>query len=369
MKWDADRLDEYILLPVSHGWVNKKNCFYVSHYWRTKDHPDPQGEDFKLVRSDIAGQSWDYVWVDWTCVPQSPRSESQEEYMTKMLLQSTFLMRSCAFEWRYPAFQPRLWILLEVAQYMLTGANESGWTPTPDMIPFVRDVEAMKKDGTRTIIRGKEYKCSIRREYRLLVGWLELLVIISKIVPSETKMRAVLDSVDLSYASTVTDYDTGIQVDKVNGIVSQGSSVYRFAPLWPVDKYCIPEELEDPSQLEPPACVEQLVKIMRNPELSACSDLLAKREQTLGVDHQETIAAIGKLANIFIELKQFREAEHLRRRVLSSREKMLGPENPETLEAINDLGATLHMQKRFKESSVLFKQYMTAMTKIKGHPY
>lgn len=69
LKWDLSRLDEYILLPVDDGFVNKKDCFFVSHYWRSREEPDPRGEDFRLVREDLSTQSWTYVWIDWTCLP------------------------------------------------------------------------------------------------------------------------------------------------------------------------------------------------------------------------------------------------------------------------------------------------------------
>jgi hypothetical protein len=64
LKWDPSRLDEYVLLPVADGFVNGRDCFYVSHFWRTKEHPDPRGEDFRLVHGDLAKKSWASVWVD-----------------------------------------------------------------------------------------------------------------------------------------------------------------------------------------------------------------------------------------------------------------------------------------------------------------
>jgi hypothetical protein len=72
MKWDPDRLDEYILLPVEYGFANRKDCFFVSHYWRSRDHPDPKGEDFRLSHKDLSKVEWSYVWVDWTFMPQVP---------------------------------------------------------------------------------------------------------------------------------------------------------------------------------------------------------------------------------------------------------------------------------------------------------
>jgi hypothetical protein len=47
-KWHPVRLDEYILLPIDYGFVNRKDCFFVSHYWHTREHPDPTGHDVSL---------------------------------------------------------------------------------------------------------------------------------------------------------------------------------------------------------------------------------------------------------------------------------------------------------------------------------
>lgn len=357
LKWDPSRLDEYVLLPVAYGFVNKRDCFYVSHFWRTKEHPDPRGEDFRLVHSDLANQSWAYVWVDWTCLPQSPRSKTQTEYATKMLHRASILMRNCGFEWRYPDFQPRLWILVEVAQYMLTTKN---YTTTPDMKPFINDVLAMEKEGVRHIIRQRGYKCSIGRHYRLLVGWLELLIIMSKLVPNVSLKRSLLDLLDPSMGSSWKEYGTGIEVDMVTGIVSHNKSVYRFAPLWPVGEDGLPEVVTEPSRCEPPACVDKIIEIMQHPELSEAKRQLTEKEQALGMYHADTIANVGKL-------EQYREAEELRRRVLTSLQKTLGPEHPQTLDVINKVGATLHMQKRYDESKVLFHQYLDGMKRYTGN--
>jgi hypothetical protein len=366
LKWDPSRLNEYVVLPVADGFVNKKDCFYVSHFWRTKEHPDPRGEDFRLVHGDLANQSWTYIWVDWTCIPQRPRSKTQTEYAMRMLQRASILMRECGFEWRYPDFQPRLWILVEVAQYLLTCKGYSHYNPTPDMKPFANDVLAMGKEGVRHIIQERGYKCSMSQDYRLLVGWLELLIIMSKLVPDLSRMRSLLDSIEMPAASHLTDYPTGIKVDKVTGIISHNKSVYRFAPLWPLGEYGLPEVVEEPSRCEPPACVDKIIEIMQHPELSEAKRQLTQKEQTLGMYHAETIANVGKLADVFVKLEQYREAEELRRQALTSLEKTLGPEHPQTLDAINNVGATLHMQKRYDESTVLFHQYLDGMKRYTG---
>lgn len=233
MKFDLNRLEEYILLPMDDGFVNKKDCFYVSHLWRTREAPDPRGEDISLVRQDLSTQSWTYVWIDWTCLPQNASAPAEKEYSNRMLMRTPVLMRECGFEWRYPAFQPRLWILVEVAQYMLN--IRSGYAMTDDIKPFVDDVLAMKAEGVHQVITRRGYNCSVSRDYRLLVGWLELLIIMTKLVQDIPLKKMILDAVEPPYVGSFEHMDTGIKVNKGAGVVSHGDVTYRFTPLYPVD--------------------------------------------------------------------------------------------------------------------------------------
>jgi hypothetical protein len=74
-KWSPDELDDYLLLPASPGFVMRQDCFFVSHFWRTQDHPDPDGEYLRLHQAELESNTWSYIWIDWTCMPQGPRSE------------------------------------------------------------------------------------------------------------------------------------------------------------------------------------------------------------------------------------------------------------------------------------------------------
>lgn len=116
-KWSRDRLDDYILLPASHGYVTRTECFFVSHFWQSDNDPDPGGKYLKLVQMELALQSWSYVFVDWTCLPQCPRSDTEKAYFLRALETMPAIIRNCGFMWNYPPFKPKLWILYEVAEY------------------------------------------------------------------------------------------------------------------------------------------------------------------------------------------------------------------------------------------------------------
>jgi len=229
MKWDSGRLDEYILLPIDYGFVNNRDCFFVSHYWHTPEHPDRDGRDLRLFREDLEHLEWSYIWVDWTCMPQAPRSQAQREYFKRMLLYIPALLRDCAFEWRFPAFEPRAWILFEVAEYVLTHREHA---VTSDIRPFISHTQELIAEGVRPTISKHRYGCTNGSDLDLVIGWLELLVIIAKIVPDVSRRQDILDWVDKSSVGSYNAMQLGITVDKANGVVTHHGKTYHFTPVF-----------------------------------------------------------------------------------------------------------------------------------------
>jgi hypothetical protein len=229
MKWDSVRLDEYILLPIEYGFVNSADCFFVSHYWHTREHPDPTGHDMRLFREDLTHQEWSYIWVDWTCMPQVPRCEAQQTYFTKMLRCIPMLVRDCAFEWRFASFEPRAWVLFEVAEYVL---NHKEHTVTADIQVFISHVREMFTEGVLPVISKHGYVCTNGGDLPLVVGWLEMLVILVKCVPDTGTRQEILDWVNRSYVGSYCNPILGIEIDKSKGMFSCNGSTYAFTPIF-----------------------------------------------------------------------------------------------------------------------------------------
>jgi hypothetical protein len=229
MKWDSARLDEYILLPLQVGFANKKDCFFVSHFWHDPKDPDPKGGDIRLFQGDLTREEWSYIWLDWSCAPQLPRNKVQETYFTVILRSMPALIRDCGFEWRYPAFEPRGWILFEVAEYIL---NNKSHTVTPDIKPFISHVAQMINDGVRPVIAKHGYVCRNEGDLQLIIGWLELLVILCRVVPDVYRRRQIQDEIDKSSVGSCTYYEAGIEVDKAKGVVTHKGTTYHFTPVF-----------------------------------------------------------------------------------------------------------------------------------------
>ncbi|OBT46787.1 hypothetical protein VE00_02580 [Pseudogymnoascus sp. WSF 3629] len=60
-KWSYDELNDYVLLPASPGFVSRRDCFFVSHFWRTRDDPDLGGECLRLHQVELKPQTWSYI--------------------------------------------------------------------------------------------------------------------------------------------------------------------------------------------------------------------------------------------------------------------------------------------------------------------
>ncbi|KAK7460684.1 hypothetical protein VKT23_009399 [Stygiomarasmius scandens] len=229
IKWDPDNLDAYILLPINYGFVNNRECFFVSHYWHTREHPDPTGRDMDLFREDMGSVEWSYVWVDWTCMPQSPRNKVQQEYFKKMLGFIPSLVRDCAFEWRFATFERRAWILSEVAEYVL---NHKEYTITDDVKPFISHLTEMLADGVRPVISRHKYACTNGSDMEFLIGWLELLVILYRIIPDVSIRQTIFDMINRGYVGSFSLIELGLYIDKSKGIISYKGVEYKFTPVF-----------------------------------------------------------------------------------------------------------------------------------------
>jgi hypothetical protein len=52
------------------------NQYFLSHRWLSADHPDPDGKQLALLRAQIDPRA--HYWVDYTSLPQKPRSPEEE---------------------------------------------------------------------------------------------------------------------------------------------------------------------------------------------------------------------------------------------------------------------------------------------------
>lgn len=190
-KWSRNQLDDYVLLPASDGFVTRDECFFISHFWHSHNDPDPDCKYLQRLQIELGLQPWSYVWVDWTCLPQHPRCDTEKTYFLRALETMPAIIRNCGFMWHYPPFEPRLWILYEVAEYTLTCTSEL--LVTADIKHFLDHVKEMYEVGVRATLSKHGYRCTIERDKELITAWLELLVLLKKVLVDMGDVRYTID--------------------------------------------------------------------------------------------------------------------------------------------------------------------------------
>ncbi|KAF7195878.1 hypothetical protein HII31_02758 [Pseudocercospora fuligena] len=230
-RWNRDRLHDYVLLPASNGFVTRRECFFVSHFWRSSDDPDPDGEFLRRFQKALRSERWSYIWVDWTCVPQAPRSYLEARYFVRSLETVGGLIRNCTFIWFYPPFEPRLWILYEIAEYFLT--CEGPEPPQDDIREFYQHIGEMKVRSVDYVLSKYGYRCKNDLDRRFLTTRLELLILMDKLNFDTSWKRLVFD--DLTWHTTTSRLaialDGLLEIDKFEGTFDYAGQVWNFTPF------------------------------------------------------------------------------------------------------------------------------------------
>lgn len=59
--------------------------YFVSHSWQSPAHPDPRGEHLALLKRYAAREADAHFWIDYSCLPQKPRSAEDEAFFRRTL--------------------------------------------------------------------------------------------------------------------------------------------------------------------------------------------------------------------------------------------------------------------------------------------
>jgi hypothetical protein len=225
-KWSPDELDDYVLLPPSPGFVMRQDCFFVSHFWLAQDHPDPDGEYLRRHQANLESNIWSYIWIDWTCLPQSPRSEPEDAYFSRCLRTMSGIIRNCGFTYFYPPFEARLWILYEITEYVLT--CEGDIAMTSDIKPYLQHIDEMFTIGVQVTLTKYGYRCSYDGDMPYLTSWLELLVLLRQYLCINL-IRTIMD--DMTWANSSAQYYSGVELNRFEGTLVVNGKMHTFTPF------------------------------------------------------------------------------------------------------------------------------------------
>lgn len=326
-KWDPDALDRYVLLPLEGGLANREDCIFISHYWRAKAHPDPDGEDLQQLQQLLSQGFWSkssLLWVDWTCLPQWERTASQQRYFSRVLQSIPKLVRECSFMPQLPEFRPRLWVLFEVAAFTFSRVDVVG---LPSVDSFQRHLRQMGGDDVRLVLDRFGYACTNKADREWVISSLEILLGLRKTVPCIHTRRQILDTVDNSAVRSCIHQEAGVEVDKERGTLKANEITLQFNPL-PVEEG-IPGAV---SAVHLPGDYE-----------------IRRRRAMEQAGNSLDISGIGELGREYDRAGDYKIAEALHRLALEAREDFV---------ASQDLSATLENREQYEEAAALCQRDM-----------
>ncbi|OWY45251.1 hypothetical protein AALT_g4116 [Alternaria alternata] len=229
-KWSRDALDDYILIPATKGYVWRTDCFFVSHFWREKDNSDPDGDTLRLHQAELKAQKWSYIWVDWTCMPQHPRSPPERTYFYHGLRTMSGIIRNTVFTYFYPPFKPRLWILYEIAEFRLTSSGDI--PKTPDIELFLQHIDEMIEEGVQKTLENDHYHCYEDHDRQYLTSWLELLVLLRQLKFDVHFVRMIMDNMTWQ-SSAGSHFYPGLELalNKHEGSLVYLDNKHTFTPF------------------------------------------------------------------------------------------------------------------------------------------
>lgn len=228
-RWSCNELDDYVLLPASPGFVSRRDCFFVSHFWCTQDNPDPNGKCLRLHQAELKPQTWSYIWVDRTCLPQSPRAPQEQEYFRRCLKTISGIIRNCGFIYFYPSFEPRFWILCEITEYVLT--CDGGILITSDIKPYLQHVDEMLETGVQATLKKHSYRCSNGSDRQYLTPWPELPVLLRRLVHVEDIRKIMDDMTWLDLVQVQIYSGVELELNRFEGTLIVNGKTHTFAPF------------------------------------------------------------------------------------------------------------------------------------------
>ncbi|KIW67730.1 hypothetical protein PV04_06962 [Phialophora macrospora] len=326
-RWDPHSLERYVLLPMGGGITNPEDCIFISHYWRTQPHPDPDGEDLRHLQQLLHDGFWSksaYIWLDWTCLPQWERTGPEQQYFSRVLPSIPRLVRDCAFVAQFPKFKPRLWVLFEVAAFTFSRAEAVG-LPCTDS--FEKHLLQMKGDGIRLVLDRYRYNCTNRGDREWVIRWLEILLALRETVPSIHTRRQILDAIDNSAVRSCVHQEAGVEIDKERGILKANGKTFQFNPL-PVEDG-IPSSISE-------------VRIPGDYKIRL-GQAIWRADQSFGD------AGVGEIAREYDRAGDFTIAEVLHRRAVATRDEM---------DTSHDLAANLENQGQYGEAAARYQRDM-----------
>jgi len=140
------------------------------------------------------------------------------------------LIRNCGFSWFYTSWEPRLWILYEVTEIILTSNN--GLLRTEDIKIFQDHITEMLHNGVEVTLHRHGYRCSDDRDWEYLVSWMGLLVLLWRLRIDIMQVRRLMDN--LTWQDSAEEYvirGLDLRLKKYDGSLVVAGESHFFHPF------------------------------------------------------------------------------------------------------------------------------------------
>jgi len=100
------------------------------------------------------------------------------------------------------------------------------------METFGRYVQEMVNRGVQPIMERYGYAYTTGSDLALVTGWMEILVILFKVVPNVGTRQKIINHIFSHMVGSFLWLPLGLEVDKAAGTIKAGGEEYRFTPIF-----------------------------------------------------------------------------------------------------------------------------------------
>ncbi|KAF9177937.1 hypothetical protein BGZ51_008114, partial [Haplosporangium sp. Z 767] len=90
----------------------------------------------------------------------------------------------------------------------------------------------MVTNGVLPTLEKHGYRCTNQSDLKLVTGWMEIVIILFKIVRDASARQEIMDQIYQPYVGATSFLTIGLTVDKSAGIITLNGKEYKFTPVY-----------------------------------------------------------------------------------------------------------------------------------------
>jgi hypothetical protein len=110
--------------------------------------------------------------------------------------------------------------------------NHKNHIVTDDNKTFLAHLMEMTQHGVKPVVKKYGYRCTNKGDEKLVIGWIELLIILGTVVPDVDQRQEIFDWIDKGEIGEVTMENLDLHIDKAQGIIVSKGRTFHFSPVY-----------------------------------------------------------------------------------------------------------------------------------------